>query len=60
METVCFSETLASIDESTRRINPEHHHPHRRENLRSHKADSRLLRLCGGDSSSSSDGSGSR
>jgi hypothetical protein len=36
METVCFSETLASTDESTRRHNPEEHHPHRRENLKSH------------------------
>jgi hypothetical protein len=36
METVCFSETLASIDEYTRRQNQEQqHHPHRRENLRS-------------------------
>jgi hypothetical protein len=26
METVCFSETLSSTDESTRRQNPEHHH----------------------------------
>jgi hypothetical protein len=34
METVCFSKTLASTDESTRRQNPEHH-PHRRENLKS-------------------------
>jgi hypothetical protein len=31
METVCFSETLASNYDSTRRQNPEprHHHPHR-------------------------------
>jgi hypothetical protein len=37
METVCFSETLVSTDESTRRQNPEdHHHPQRRENLKSH------------------------
>jgi hypothetical protein len=38
METVCFSETLASTNESTRRQDPEdhHHHPHRRENLKSH------------------------
>jgi hypothetical protein len=37
METVCFSETLVSIDESTQRQNPEeHHHPHRRDNLKSH------------------------
>jgi hypothetical protein len=40
METVCFSETLASTDESTRRQNPQehhhhHHHPHRRDNLKS-------------------------
>jgi hypothetical protein len=37
METICFSETVASTDESTRRQNPEdhhHHHPHRRENLK--------------------------
>jgi hypothetical protein len=33
METVCFSETLASTDESTRRQNPEEH-SHRRENLK--------------------------
>jgi hypothetical protein len=26
METVCFSETLASTDESARRQNPEEHH----------------------------------
>jgi hypothetical protein len=26
METVCFSETLASADEFTRRQNPEEHH----------------------------------
>jgi hypothetical protein len=33
METICFSGTLTSTDESTRRQNPEdqHHHPHRRE-----------------------------
>jgi hypothetical protein len=37
METVCFSETLTSADEATRRQNPEEHHdPHRRENLKSH------------------------
>jgi hypothetical protein len=36
METVRFSETLASTDKSTRRQNPEqHYHPHRRENLKS-------------------------
>jgi hypothetical protein len=37
-DTVCFSETLASTDESTRRQNPEehHHHLHRHENLKSH------------------------
>jgi hypothetical protein len=35
METVCFSEKLESNNESTRRQNPEeHHHPHRRENLK--------------------------
>jgi hypothetical protein len=28
METVCFSETLASTDESTRRRNPEERHHH--------------------------------
>jgi hypothetical protein len=28
METVCFSEKLASTDESTRRQNPEEHHHH--------------------------------
>jgi hypothetical protein len=35
----CFSETLASTDESTRRQNPEkrHHHPHRRQNFKSHE-----------------------
>jgi hypothetical protein len=38
METVCFSETLASTGGSTRRQNPaEHHHPRRRENLKSYK-----------------------
>jgi hypothetical protein len=26
METLCFSETLASTNESTRRQNPEQHH----------------------------------
>jgi hypothetical protein len=37
METICFSETLASTDESTRRPNQEeHNNPHRRENLKSH------------------------
>jgi hypothetical protein len=37
MEAACFSETVASTDESTRRQNPEeHHHPHRRENLKYH------------------------
>jgi hypothetical protein len=35
MEIVCFSETLASTDESTRRQNPEEYHPDRRENVRS-------------------------
>lgn len=34
MEIACFSETLASTDEFTRRRNTEEHtHPHRRENL---------------------------
>jgi hypothetical protein len=39
METVCFSETLASTDESTRRQNPEeeHYHPRHSENLKSHR-----------------------
>jgi hypothetical protein len=39
METVRFSETLASISQSTRRPNPEerHQHRHRRENLKSHE-----------------------
>jgi hypothetical protein len=38
VERICFSETLASTDESTRRQNPDHHHhhPHRCENLISH------------------------
>jgi hypothetical protein len=37
METVCFSETLTTADECTRRQIPEeqHHHPHHRENLKS-------------------------
>jgi hypothetical protein len=35
METVCFSETLASTDESTRRpSSEEQYHSHRREDLR--------------------------
>jgi hypothetical protein len=38
MKTVCFSETLVSTYESTRRLNLEQYrHPHRRENLKSHK-----------------------
>jgi hypothetical protein len=39
METVCFSETLPCTYESTRHQNPEEepHHPHSRENLKSHK-----------------------
>jgi hypothetical protein len=37
METVCFSETLASTNKSARRQNPEYHHPHRRKNLKSHR-----------------------
>jgi hypothetical protein len=43
METMCFSEKLASIDKSTRRQNPEEHHhlPHRRVNLKSQKNRSR-------------------
>jgi hypothetical protein len=37
MEAVCFSETSASIYQSTRRQNPEEQrHSHRRENLKSH------------------------
>jgi hypothetical protein len=37
METVFFSETLESTYECIRRQNlEEHHHPHRRENLKSH------------------------
>jgi hypothetical protein len=38
METVWFSKTLASTDESTRSQNTEeqHRHPRRRENLKSH------------------------
>jgi hypothetical protein len=36
METVCFSEMLASTDKSTRHQNPEHHYCHHRENLKSH------------------------
>jgi hypothetical protein len=38
METVRFSETLASNSQSTRRPNPEehHHYRHRRENLKFH------------------------
>jgi hypothetical protein len=37
-ETVSFSETSASTDEYTRRQNAEqHHHPHRRENLKFYK-----------------------
>jgi hypothetical protein len=36
-EILCFSETLAFTGESSRCQNPEeqHHHPHRRENLKS-------------------------
>jgi hypothetical protein len=34
METACFSETLVSTYEYTRRKNPEHRHPHLRDNLR--------------------------
>jgi hypothetical protein len=48
MATVCFSETLASTDESTRRQNPEEqhqHHPHPREEKTLHTV--RLLEsLC--------------
>jgi hypothetical protein len=39
MESLCFSETLVSTDESAWRQTPEvhhhHHHPLRRENLKS-------------------------
>jgi hypothetical protein len=40
METVFFSETLASTDKSTRLKNPEEHHrhPYRSENLISQNA----------------------
>jgi uncharacterized protein (DUF488 family) len=38
METVFFSEMLASTNESVWCQNPEHHHhPHHRENLRSYE-----------------------
>jgi hypothetical protein len=39
METVCFSETSVSTSESTRRrdLEEQHRHPHRRENIESHK-----------------------
>jgi hypothetical protein len=39
METVYFSKTLLSACDSIRRQEPEkqHYHPHRRENLKSHK-----------------------
>jgi endo-1,4-beta-D-glucanase Y len=39
MDPVCFSETLASTDESRGRQNQEQHHrdPHRRENLKYHR-----------------------
>jgi hypothetical protein len=38
METVCFSETLASANMSIWHQNPEeHHHSHHHENLKSHK-----------------------
>jgi hypothetical protein len=50
METVCFSETLASTYESRRRQNPEHHHhhhhPHRRENLKSLFCRSKMSIIC--------------
>jgi hypothetical protein len=39
METVCFSDALVSTYESTRRHNPEE--VHRRENLKSHNANTR-------------------
>jgi hypothetical protein len=41
METVHFSETLASTNESTRRQDPEEQHqPHRSKNLKSHISES--------------------
>jgi hypothetical protein len=40
-----FSETLAFTDESTRRKNPEEHHPHHRENLKSHTESYVLVHL---------------
>jgi hypothetical protein len=43
METECFSESLASTDESTRRQNTEHRH--RRENFKSHKAEDIFIRF---------------
>jgi hypothetical protein len=53
METVYFSETLSSTDESTRRQNPEyhlHHHPHRRENHKSlNKTEIQLMILSAAD-----------
>jgi hypothetical protein len=47
METVCFSETLASTNESTRRQNPEeeHYHLHRRESLKSHLEFSKYIEI---------------
>jgi hypothetical protein len=48
MKTVCISETLGSTYESTRPQNPEHHYPHRRENLKPHVFPSHVMvwRLC--------------
>jgi hypothetical protein len=31
VETICFSETLSSIDDPTRRLNPEEQHHHLRD-----------------------------
>jgi hypothetical protein len=46
MEKVCFSETLASTDESTWRQTPEeHNHPHRRENLITYLKTSYLFQI---------------
>jgi hypothetical protein len=45
-ETVCFSETLASTDESTQRQNPDHHQLHHREHLKSHSWATSLMSRC--------------
>jgi hypothetical protein len=46
METVCISEMLTSTNESTQRQNPEeqHHHPHRRGNLKPHNLQNALYK----------------